>query len=359
MNIDAVSNTVTVRPTNMQQHLGSIVFRIRACLKNSEFYEDINCVYSEPISVLVEDPCMNTYLAGYGLSRPLAAKLDKGDQYVIPGPYDFADLQSQQYGLGKCGEIVCGAYLLDHVTMPSWLTVNNNVYNSIDNTYNTQLVLKPISGRDNTGEYAVYIDCEFIEYPDLGVFSSQIQVEILEPSNCQPGEGGTNDSSCSDSSEEVMSDDDLGNGVSADDSSNDGYSGNDMNSSDSSNDGPSIGDNFSSDTTGDGVSDDLGRRRLADDSGFPDVPMNVELAQVSAKEERAPRTTRRTHHGKVPRSFSADEGRLAREDLTKMHKRDSRDLQSSPQMIQVEKHADRKDITMKCPVGQYLPKDSE
>jgi hypothetical protein len=65
-----------------------------------------------------------------------------------------------------------------------------------------------------------------------------------------------------------MSDDDLGNGVSADDSSNDGYSGNDMGSSDSSNDGPSIGDNVTSDTTGDGESDDLGRRRLEKENDF-------------------------------------------------------------------------------------------
>ena len=77
-----------------------------------------------------------------------------------------------------------------------------------------------------------------------------------------------------------MSDDDLGNGVSADDSSNDGYSGNDMGSSDSSNDGPSIGDNVSSDTTEDGDSDNLGRRRLEKENNFamsnpePTVRMN-------------------------------------------------------------------------------------
>jgi len=149
------------------------------------------------------------------------------------------------------------------------------VYNSIDSTYNTQLILKPIDTRDNSGIFEVFIECEFIEYPDLGVFAQGINVEILEPSKCANGEGGTNDSSCSDSSEEVMSDDDLGNGMSANDSSNDGYSGNDMLSSDSSNDGASYGDNVSSDTTGDGVSDDFGRRRL--DNTFSDIEMNVEL----------------------------------------------------------------------------------
>jgi len=121
--------------------------------------------------------------------------------------------------------------------------------------------LKPINTRDATGQYNIFLECEFTEYPDLGVFTQQIEVEILEPSKCVPNEGGTADSSCSDSSEEEVSNDDLGNGVSADDSSNDGYSGNDQGSSDSSNDGPSLRDNVTSDTTGDGESDNLGRRR--------------------------------------------------------------------------------------------------
>jgi len=102
---------------------------------------------------------------------------------------------------------------------------------------------------------------------------------------CAPGEGGSNDSSCSDSSQEEASDDDLGNGMSADDSSNDGYSGNDMNSSDSSGDGPSGPDDiWTSDTTGDGESaDDGGRRLLEDDKA--DVEHGVEV--VMSPEERA------------------------------------------------------------------------
>lgn len=156
---------------------------------------------------------------------------------------------------------MCDAFYADH-TQPDFLQVNNRVYNSINNTYNTHLILRPTSERDTVGNYSVFIDCEFTEYPDLGVFSQGINVEILEESDCKPGEGGTNDSSCSESSEEIQSDDDLGNGISADDSSNDGYSGNDMNSSDSSGDGISLGDNVTSDTTEDGLSDDLGRRRL-------------------------------------------------------------------------------------------------
>lgn len=117
---------------------------------------------------------------------------------------------------------------------------------------------------------------------------------MLEESQCKPGEGGTNDSSCSESSEEVMSDDDLGNGMSADDSSNDGYSGNDMNSSDSSGDGVSLGDNVSSDTTDDGVSDDFGRRNLSD------VEMDVEL-------EHEGRAIRRSFNGGLPRSYSVED----------------------------------------------------
>jgi len=52
--------------------------------------------------------------------------------------------------------------------------LRNSLYNSIDGTYNTEMVIKPLEGRDNVGSYDVFIDCEFIEYPDISVFSQQI-----------------------------------------------------------------------------------------------------------------------------------------------------------------------------------------
>lgn len=248
----------------------------------------------------MNDPCLSTSLNAIQLDRPLRAKKDKGDMHFIEGPYDNVDLATalDQYDLGKCGIITCNAYESDHVTVPAWLQINNDEPNPMQGSrQDTQLWLKPKIDRDEAGTFEVFIDCEFVEYPDLGVFTSQIQVEIAEPSNCQPGEGGTAgyDSSCSDSSQEVMSDD-VVNGMS-DDSSNDGFSGNDMNSSDSSGDGPSLGDNISSDTTGDGVSDDWGRRRLSVNDGISDVEHNVDLSET-----RDGRPLRRNQHGAIARS---------------------------------------------------------
>ena len=230
----------------------------------------------------LQDPCWNAKMNPYGFTRPLVSKISKGDRYLIPGPYADIDLATEDSGLGKCGEVRCAAHYDDHVSTPEFLILNNRVLRSVDNTFNTEVLLRPIPERDSIGHYDVFIDCEFIEYPDLNVFSQKISVDVIEWAPCKPGEGGTNDSSCSDSSEEVMSDDDLGNGVSADDSSNDGYSGNDMASSDSSGDGPSIGDNVTSDTTGDGDSgDDWGPRRLDD---FTDVEHGVDLMSETQNE---------------------------------------------------------------------------
>jgi len=320
----------------------------------------------------MEDPCETTSMVPYGLPRGLRAKKNKGDQYLVLGPYSNIDLQTAEHGTGKCGEVMCMAYFADHETSPDYLHVNNRVYNSIDNTYNTQLVLKPIESRDTSGTYEVFIDCEFIEYPDLNVFSQQIEVEILERSQCAPGEGGTNDSSCSDSSEEVQSDDDLGNGVSADDSSNDGYSGNDMNSSDSSGDGPSLGDNVTSDTTGDGPSDDNGGRRLREDDGITDVELNVELNQT--EDERISRkSTVSSKAGKAPRSKSVDAAareyssimhgkNTARKELAskKMREPAAERRQLQPQMISSNggKSIRNNSVTNNCPTGQYMSKDS-
>lgn len=66
---------------------------------------------------------------------------------MIPGPYDNVDLATDAFGLGKCGEVMCSAYFEDY-SQPDFLQVNNRVYNSIDNSYNTQLILRPTSERD-------------------------------------------------------------------------------------------------------------------------------------------------------------------------------------------------------------------
>ena len=203
------------------------------------------------------DPCEQTQMDSFSLSRPLSSKKGKEDQYVIPGPFDVVDLSTAEDGLHKCGPVTCEAFMADHETQPDFLTVNNRIFDTQTETYNTQLVLKPIEDRDETGQFNIFLDCTFAEYADLGVFTQQINVEILEPSQCNAAEGGTNDSDCEDEEgRRLMSDDDFDFGVSADDSSNDGYSGNDMGSSDSSGDGPSID------------SDNAGRRHLETENTF-------------------------------------------------------------------------------------------
>ena len=355
VSINHQAGTVNVLATDKLTETGNFQFRIKACLWNDLYWEEINCVYSETVYLRIVDPCESTGLNVFQLPRPLRSKLNKGEKIMIPGPYDYIDLQTDYFGLGKCGAVSCAAYFEDH-SQPSFLQVNNRVYNSIDGTYNTQLVLRPVSGRDQTGNFQVFIDCEFIEYPDLGVFSQGINVEVLEESNCAPGEGGTNDSSCSESSEEVQSDDDLGNGVSADDSSNDGYSGNDMGSSDSSGDGASLGDNVTSDTTEDGPSDDFGRRRLDDD--LTDVDRDIEL-------DREGRPVRRSFNGGIARSYSEEAVQARKEKLFGANqarkltetKKESRNLQkeTTPQPI---KTLSSNALGQKCPTGQYLSKDS-
>jgi len=241
------------------------------------------------------------------------------------------------------------AYNDDHITQPDYITVDNTVYRSTDNTYNTVMILKPDQERDTSGTYNVFIDCTFTEYADLGVFSQNLDIEILEPSNCAPGEGGIDDSSCSDSSQYEASDDDLGNGMSADDSSNDGYSGNDMGSSDSSGDGASgPGDNVSSDTTGDGVSDDLGRRRLRMADDFSDVEMNVDLIE----NEREGRAKRRSYMHGTPRSYSADAATHKHNDHKGEKKRGRKLQRAAPTPIKTKN-------VQKCPVGQYMAKNSQ
>jgi hypothetical protein len=64
------------------------------------------------------------------LTRPLRAKKGKGDQYMIPGPYDVVDLATSDEGMGKCGAVVCDALMSDMNTMPDFLTVNNRIYDA-------------------------------------------------------------------------------------------------------------------------------------------------------------------------------------------------------------------------------------
>ena len=300
--IDSETNTVFIYGSEKSSDVGEIQFKIRGCLKNTLYWDDINCVSSEVVSVQMSDPCEMTAMDPFSLTRPLRAKKGKSDQYIIPGPHDVVDLATAADGTGKCGPVTCDSYMADRTTQPDFLTVNNRIFDEVLETYNTQLILKPIDTRDATGQYNIFLDCLFTEYPDLGVFTQQINVEIMEPSRCQPGEGGTNDSSCSDSSEEQISDDDQGNGIS-DDSSGDGYSGNDQASSDSSGDGPSLGDNVTSDTTGDGESDNLGRRRLKDDE------RNFAMTEPEEDVEEKP-LIRMNHRGEPARFHnlhSADE----------------------------------------------------
>jgi len=289
------TQTVTILGTDKENDTGVFDFKVKACLWNDLFWDEINCVYSEMIRLTSVDPCEHTSMNVFQLERPLRSKLNKGERVMIPGPYDQVDLETDNFGLNKCGAVMCAAFM-DDTTQPDYLQVNNRIYDSIDGVYKTQLLLRPKSDRDQTGNFQVFIECEFVEYPDLGVFSQGVTVEILEESPCKPGEGGTNDSSCSDSSEEVQSDDDLGNGMSADDSSNDGYSGNDMNSSDSSGDGASYGDNVTSDTTEDGPSDDFGRRLLGEMTEF----------EMKDEHEREGRLARRSFNGGFARSYSVD-----------------------------------------------------
>lgn len=337
---------------------GPFQFTIQACHKNT-YLQDINCVQSDVITVTMTDPCTSTSLNAIQLTRPLSAKKEKGDMHFIDGPYDTVDLTTalDEYDYGKCGVITCQAYETDHVTVPLYLQVNNDEPNPMQgNRKETQLWLKPKVNRDQAGVFEVFIDCEFVEYPDLGVFTSQIEVEIMEPSNCAPGEGGPAgyDSSCSDSSEWEISDDAV-NGVS-DDSSNDGYSGNDPNSSDSSGDGPSLGDNITSDTTGDGASDDWGRRMLRDDDGISDVEHNVDLSET-----RDGRPLRRNQHGAVARSQSIDNTAYPESKHGKHPARmtpDRRQLQqTAPQPILTA--ATESANVRACPLGQYMPKDSD
>ena len=125
----------------------------------------------------MNDPCSTTAINGFQLSRSLKAAFDKSDDFTIPGPYSSVDISTNAYGLGKCGKIMCAAYLQDR-SQPAYITVNNRVYNSIDNTYNTQLVLKPISGRDATGIFNVFIDCGLTDYPSVTHLNQGIKVEI-------------------------------------------------------------------------------------------------------------------------------------------------------------------------------------
>lgn len=340
--------------------VGDIRFRIKACLKNSLYWDDINCVTSEVISVQMSDPCEQTSLESFYLTRPLRSKKGKSEQFVIPGPFDAVDLATAESGVGKCGAVLCTAYLADRATQPDFLAVNNRIFDAALSAYNTQLVLKPIADRDETGQFNIFLDCAFTEYPDLGVFTQQINVEILEPSRCAPGEGGTNDSSCSDSSEEVQSDDDLGNGVSADDSSNDGYSGNAMGSSDSSGDGPSLRDNVTSDTTGDGESDNLGRRRLREleEKSFA-------MTHAAGEEEHEKPRIRLNHRGEPARFHRAAHSADEAAQVVKRHQRNQnkkvrepaaerRNMQGAPKPHMVQALAP----AQHCPVGQYMAKDS-
>jgi len=89
----------------------------------------------------------------------MQAKLAKGDRFLIKGPFADVDLATSDFGLNKCGVVECSAYLQDRVSEPIWMHLTNNKYNSADGTYNTELIIKPLEGRDSVGSYDVFIDC--------------------------------------------------------------------------------------------------------------------------------------------------------------------------------------------------------
>jgi len=87
--------------------------------------------------VEMSDPCEVTAMESFSLSRPLRAKQGKGDQYMIPGPYDVVDLATSEDGIGKCGSVLCNAFMSDMETQPDFLTVNNRILDEKTQTYNT------------------------------------------------------------------------------------------------------------------------------------------------------------------------------------------------------------------------------
>ena len=114
--IDSDTLVVNIFGREKDSDVGDIQFKIRACLRNALFWEDINCVSSEFISVQMSDPCEVTQMDSFSLSRPLRAKLGKSDQYMIPGPYDVVDLATSDDGTGKCGPVLCNAFMVDRAT---------------------------------------------------------------------------------------------------------------------------------------------------------------------------------------------------------------------------------------------------
>lgn len=147
MTLNHDTGKINILGTDKMTETGNFQFKIKACLWNDLYWEEINCVYSDTVYFTSIDPCTNTSLNVFQLPRPLRSKLNKGGGVLIPGPYDVVDLETDNLGLGKCGPVLCDAFFGDH-TQPDYLQVNNRVYNSKNNTYNTHLILRPKSERD-------------------------------------------------------------------------------------------------------------------------------------------------------------------------------------------------------------------
>ena len=159
------SDVTTVEP---------IVFSIRACHRNIQYWDDINCSRSQEISVYMEDSCENTDL-NFSVDRLLTAPLDGVDTYTIDGPFDSVDLATADEGYRKCGGVMCSAsFSSDPTVQPAFIQVANQVYDSITGTYNTDIRLMPVAGRDAPGVYSIMINCELEDYPQRGIFSTEL-----------------------------------------------------------------------------------------------------------------------------------------------------------------------------------------
>ena len=164
--------------------VGTYSFQIKTCLWNELYLTEINCVLSQTVTFTMIDPCTTSSINPFQLSRTIRAAYGKQDDFIISGPYSSVDASTSMYGIGKCGKMMCGAFLQDR-SQPVYLTVENRVYNSIDNSYNTKLVLKPASGRDATGIFNVNIDCGLTDYPNASRLLQTIKVEITATSTAR------------------------------------------------------------------------------------------------------------------------------------------------------------------------------
>ncbi len=85
------------------------------------------------------------------------------------------DESTLEEGYRKCGAVQCSAFFTsDKSLSPAFIEIGNEVYDSIEGKYNTEIRLKPVEGRDAPGTYSIMIDCHLVDYEQLGVWSAEL-----------------------------------------------------------------------------------------------------------------------------------------------------------------------------------------